>query len=149
MQRSKEKTQSENDVHGAFTPWKMKMKAKLKRTHHSPNQQPSVGPHSKTLTISPIKNNSKGHERRISAYATMNQEYRFSTPPLRNYSLSRNLSIRRSLKYYPKYATQSASESETTQVDIPMIKSSYVTTSDDKSTITVDEIDGESPLTSV
>jgi hypothetical protein len=30
-----------------------------------------------------------------------------------------------------------------------MIKSSYVTTSDDKSTITIDEIDGESPLTSV
>jgi hypothetical protein len=79
----------------------------------------------------------------------MNQEYRFSTPPLRNYSLARNLSIRRSLKYYPKYSTQSTSESETTQVDIPLIKSSYVPTNDDKSTITIDETDGESPLRSV
>lgn len=141
LHRTKEKTQSENDVHGSFTPWKIKMKSKLKRTHHQQQQQsvsplvrhqPQIQSHSKTLSILPIRNNSKDQERRISEYATQNSEYRFSTPPLRN-SLSINPTLRRSLKNYPKYSTQSTSESETTQTDAPMFTSVYLSVDTDPS----------------
>jgi len=136
LQRTKEKTQSENDVNGAFTPWKIKMKSKLKRTHHqqqqqqqpvSPlvRQQPRTRSHSKTLSVLPMRQNSNDQERRISEYATQNPEYRFSTPPLRN-SLSINPTLRRSLKHYQKYSTQSTSESETTQNDTSAFTSIYV-----------------------
>jgi hypothetical protein len=152
MQRSKEKTQSENDVHGAFTPWKIKMKSKLKRTHHhhqhQKQQQYQSRPHAQTLSILPIRHNSNDQERRISEYATMNHEYRFSTPPSRNYSISTNPILRRSLKHYSKYSKQSTSESETTQGDVPMITSIYVSV-DDESTKTVLGTDAQAPLTSL
>jgi hypothetical protein len=149
MHRSKEKTQSENDVHGAFTPWKIKMKSKLKRTHHRQNQPPSQQhhqsrPHSKTISISPIRYNSNDRERRVSEYGSMNPEYRFSTPPVRNFSVSTNPTLRRSLKHYPKYSTQSTTESETTQGDLPMITSIYVSVDGEESTKAILETDGQS-----
>jgi hypothetical protein len=128
MHRSKEKTQSENDVFGAFTPWKIKMKSKLKRTHHH-HTQPR--PHSNTLSILPLQHNSNDQERRISDYATKNFEQRFSTPPSRNY-VATNPTLRRSLKYCQKYSTQSTTESETTQGELPMITSIYVSAEDDE-----------------
>ncbi len=150
MYRTKEKTQSENDVHGAFTPWKIKMKSKLKRTHHHP-QHPTyqARPHSHTLSVLPIQHNSKDQERRISEYVSMNDEYRFSTPPLRNVSLSTNPLLRRSLKHYPKYSTQSTTESETTQGDLPIITSIYVSVDDDESVKKIIQTDGQSPFTSL
>jgi hypothetical protein len=147
MHRSKEKTQSENDVHGSFIPWKIKMKSKLKRTHHQ--QQYPIRPHSNTLSILPIRHNSNDQDRRISDYATMNNEYRFSTPPLQNSTLLINPLLRRSLKRHPKYSTQSTSESETTQGDLPMITSICVSVDDDETTRTLLETDTQSPITSL
>jgi hypothetical protein len=118
------------------------MKSKLKRTHHQ-NQQPR--PHSKTLSLLPIRQNSNDQERRISDYATKNSEQRFSTPPSRNYTITTNPLLRRSLKHYQKYSTQSTSESETNQGDIPLITSTYVSTEGDDSTKTT----AQSPLTSL
>jgi len=156
IHRTKEKTQSENDVHGAFTPWKIKMKAKLKRTHHQNQQSPpqqqqqcQARPHANTLSILPIRQISNDQERRISEYASMNQEHRFSTPPLRNCSISINPTFRRSLKHYTKYSTQSTIESDTTQCDLPMIASIYVSAEDDETTKKILENDGQSPLTSL
>jgi len=153
MHRPKEKTQSENDVHGAFTPWKIKMKAKLKRTHHHNQQQQQqkyqARPHANTLSILPIRQNSNDQERRISEYASTNQEHRFSTPPSRNCSIPINPQFRRSLKHYAKYSTQSTTESEPTLGDLPMITSVYVSTDDDESTKKILENDGQSPLTSL
>lgn len=155
VHRSKEKTQSENDVHGAFTPWKIKMKSKLKRTHHHHTQQQQqqqqhhTRPHAQTLAILPGRYNSNDQERRISEYAIMNQEYRFSTPPSRNCSISINPTFRRSLKNYPKYSTQSTSESETTQGDLPMIASIYVSIDNDETLKTAHETDEKTPLTSL
>jgi hypothetical protein len=133
MQKNKEKTQSENDVHGSFTPWKIKMKSKLKRTHHH-QQQSQVQPN--ILSIVPIRQHSKEYERRVLEYATVHNEYRFSTPPLRHISSSITPTSRRSLRYYPKYLTQSTSESETTQGELPMITSIYVSADDDEPTKT-------------
>jgi hypothetical protein len=152
MHRPREKTQSENDVHGSFTPWKIKMKLKLKRTHHNHQQQQQqqyvqARPHSNTLSVVSTHQNSNDHERRISEYATMNNEYRFSTPPLRNYSFSTAPTLRRSLKHYPKYATQSTSESETTQGDPTLMTSIYVSADDDESAKTITETSREPSLT--
>lgn len=156
MNRSKEKTQSENDVHGAFTPWKIKMKSKLKRTHHHQQVQQSpqlqhypTRPHSNTLSVLPSRHNSNDQERRISDYASMNSEYRFSTPPLRNSTVSMNPSPRRSLKHYPKYSTQSTTESEPVPGDLPMITSVYVSIDDDETKKTILETDSSTPLTSL
>lgn len=139
--RSKEKTQSENDVHGAFTPWKIKMKSKLKRTHHRPTPQPSEPlpnrAQKRANSILPVRFYSNDHERRVSAYATLHPEYRFSTPPTRNASISMTPSSRRSLIHYPKYSTQSTSESEATQSDLPKITNIYVSVDDDDSTARV------------
>lgn len=126
MQRQREKTQSENDVHGAFHPWKIKMQSKLKRTHHhdhrrrqeqqqqqeerllsSPTSPPRT--HTNTLAILPVRQNSN------------EQESRFPSPsssPMGSYRTTP--SFRRSLVDYPKYSTQSTSESETTQ-DLPIL----------------------------
>ncbi|CAF0746395.1 unnamed protein product [Adineta steineri] len=155
MQRTKEKTQSETDVHGSFTPWKIKMKSKLKRTHHhhqqnqpqQQQQQQQTREYSNTLSTLPTPDKSNEHGRRVSEYGTRKQEYRFSTPPLRYYSLSRHQSMRRSLKHYPKYSTQSTTESETTtQGETSMMMTNmYTSPNDNKSTKTIDEIDGESP----
>ncbi|UJR28807.1 hypothetical protein I4U23_010031 [Adineta vaga] len=144
IQRSKEKTQSENDVHSAFTTWKIKMKSKLKRTHHRQTQPVDCPVHSMSST--PDNNNE--YHRRVSEYKTMKQEYRFSTPPSRCYSLSRNPSVRRSLKHYQKYSTQSTTESEPTQGDSSQMTSIPISTNDNKSTKTIDEIDGESTVIS-
>jgi hypothetical protein len=146
-QRTKEKTQSENDVHGAFTPWKIKMKSKLKRTHHQQNPSPQhqTRPHSHTLSIFPIRHNSNDRERRVSEYATMTHEYRFSTPPLGHSSLSISPTSRRSLKHYPKYSTQSTMESEIAQADSPIITNIYISTDSDESAKTTPKTDGQSP----
>lgn len=128
------------------------MKSKLKRTHHhqtQQQQQQQVRTHAKTLSILPVRHISNDQERRISDFASMNQELRFSTPPARNYSMSINPTLRRSLKNYPKYSTQSTSESETTASDLPMIASIYVSIDNDETTKTILENDGKSPLTSL
>jgi len=140
--RSKENTQSENDVHGAFTPWKIKMKSKLKRTHHrqtprQPEQTPSNRSQTRANSILPVRFYSNDHERRVSAYATMNHEQRFSTPPTRNSSISITPTYGRSLKYYPKYSTQSTTESETAQSELPKITSIFVSVDDEDSVATV------------
>ena len=148
VQRPKEKTQSENDVHGAFTPWKIKMKSKLKRTHHRPPSKqlepPRPQSHSRTLSFLSARHYSNDGERRVSEYATSNQEQRFSTPPPRNLSVSTTPIFRRSLRNYPKYLTQSTSESEATPVDLPSI---FVSVDDDTSTATVIENDEQASLT--
>ncbi|CAF1152515.1 unnamed protein product [Adineta ricciae] len=149
FQRNKEKTQSENDVHGAFTSWKIKMKSKLKRTHHRHTQPSTPHTHSSALSVVPPSDNSNERERRVLEYKTTKQELRFSTPPLRYYSFSRNPSARRSLKHYPKYSTQSTTESETTQFDSPHTTSIYIPTNDNKFKKTIDEIDSESAITPV
>jgi hypothetical protein len=123
------------------------MKSKLKRTHHQ--QQYPIRPHSKTFSILPIRHNSNDQDRRISEYATMNNEYRFSTPPLRNSTLSINPLLRRSLKHHPKYSTQSTSESKTTQSDLPMITSIYASVDDDETTRTILDIDAQPSITSL
>lgn len=151
VHRTKEKTQSENDVHGAFTPWKIKMKSKLKRTHHrSPSKQldpPQPRTPSRTLSFLSARYYSNDRERRVSEYATSNQDQRFSTPPSRNLSVSTTPIFRRSLKHCPKYLTQSTSESEANQVDLPMIASIYVSVDDDTSAATVIESDEPASLT--
>ncbi|CAF4577995.1 unnamed protein product, partial [Rotaria sp. Silwood1] len=151
MHRTKEKTQSENDVHIAFIPWKIKMKSKLKRTHHRnyPQQQQLIRPHSNTVSILPIQQNSNDQERRISDYARMNHEYRFSTPPSRNCPLTTTLPFRRSLRHYPKYTTQSTTESETTQNDLPMITSIDVSVNNDEATKTIVQTDTPYQLSSL
>ena len=122
MQRSREKTQSENDVHGAFYPWKSKMKSKLKRTHQ---RHHIMRPHANTVTTIPIRNNS--NERSFD-HPSITREFRYSTPASRTVSAAITPSTRRSLIHYPKYSTQSTSESEATQGEIPMITSIYVAT---------------------
>ncbi|CAF1241796.1 unnamed protein product [Rotaria sp. Silwood1] len=152
MHRTKEKTQSENDVHIAFIPWKIKMKSKLKRTHHRnypQQQQQLIRPHSNTVSILPIQQNSNDQERRISDYARMNHEYRFSTPPSRNCPLTTTLPFRRSLRHYPKYTTQSTTESETTQNDLPMITSIDVSVNNDEATKTIVQTDTPYQLSSL
>ena len=156
MHRPKEKTQSENDVHGAFAPWKIKMKSKLKRTHHPQQQQQQQQrqqqqhqfegrPYAHTLSISPPRQNSNEHGRRISEYAAMSEQYRFSTPPPRTLSISTTPTFRRSLKNCQKYSTQSTSESEATQGDLPVITSTFFSTDDDESAVTVLEKSGKTP----
>lgn len=157
-QRAKEKTQSENDVYIAFLPWKIKMKSKLKRTHHHSNQQQPQQqqqhqqhyhyqgrPHSNTLSVVPLRQNSNDQDRRIADYARMNEEYRFSTPPPRNQLLATGTTIRRSLRHFPKYTTQSTTESESTQCDLLMITSTDVSNNDDESTKVTVHTDVQNP----
>ena len=147
LNRTKEKTQSENDVHGAFTPWKIKMKSKLKRTHHQPEEQPPETPvKSRTPLLPPKRYHSKDHERRASEYAIKNTEQRFSTPPLRNTTTLPNSTFRRSLKHYPKYSTQSITESEIASNDVPKITSVLVSTDDDDSESTIIAKDRQASL---
>ena len=55
MRRQGEKTQSENDVHGAFHPWKLKMQSKLKRTRQrTETLPPPPRPHLHTLASAPV-----------------------------------------------------------------------------------------------
>ncbi|CAF3782471.1 unnamed protein product [Rotaria magnacalcarata] len=156
MQRTKEKTQSENDVHIAFIPWKIKMKSKLKRTHHhhSCQQQPQTRPHSNTFSILSLRQNSNDQERRIAEYVKMNNEYRFSTPPppsssssssSYNRPLEKKSAIRRSLRHFPQYATQSTTESEPTQTDLPMITSIDLSNNNDELAKTIIQTDVISP----
>ena len=106
---------------------KSRWNRKLKRTHHrSPSKQldpPQPRTHSRTLSFLSARYYSNDRERRVSEYATSNQEHRFSTPPSRNLSVSTTPIFRRSLKNCPTYSTQSTSESEANQVDLPMIAS--------------------------
>lgn len=115
--KKKDKTRSENDVHGALTPLKLKLKSKPKR---------QLRPHSNTLSILPLCTNSPEYDR----HSVIIQRENFS----------RTLSpiIRRSLRSYPKYSTQSTSESETTP-DIPLITNIYISTDDDESSKTIIE----------
>jgi hypothetical protein len=118
--KKKDKTRSENDVNGALTSIKMKMKLKSKRTNIQQYRS-----HSNTLSILPIKpnnNNNTDYDRRITT-PKENSSY---------YSRSTNSVVRRSLKLYPKYSTQSTTESETTQ-DLPLITSIFISTDDDES----------------
>ena len=124
------------------------MKSKLKRTHHHHPQSNPIRPHANTFSLLPLRQNSNDQERRISEYAAKNNEYRFSTPPSRNYSLSIQPSLRRSLKHYPKYSTQSTTESETTQGDQPVLTSIQVLADDDELAKTKIDSSDQSPLIS-
>jgi len=98
------------------------MKSKSKRTN---NQQ--YRPHSNTVSILPIRtSNNNDYDRRILEYVTTQKENSSY------YSKSANSVLRRSLKFYPKYSTQSTTESETTQ-DLPLITSIFISTDDDES----------------
>jgi len=123
--KKKDQTRSENDVNGALTSLKIRMKSKSKRTN---NQQ--YQPHSNTFSILPIRtsnnNNNNDYDQRILEYVTTEKENSSS------YSKSTNPVLRRSLKFYPKYSTQSTTESETTQ-DLPLITSIFISTDDDES----------------
>ncbi|CAF3520327.1 unnamed protein product [Rotaria socialis] len=149
MQRTKEKTQSENDVHIAFIPWKIKMKSKLKRTHHhhhSYQQQPQTRPHSNTFSILSLRQNSNDQEQRIAEYVKMNDEYRFSTPSSSyNRPVEKNPTIRRSLRHFPQYTTQSTTESDPTQNDLPMITSTNLSNNNDELAKTIIQTDLISP----
>lgn len=119
--RTKEKTQSENDVHGAFTPWKMKMKSKLKRTNlrqQKQQEQNEGSTKARAFSMFPVRCVSNDQERRISEYAMTNSNFRFSSPPIGSLSAAPNRILRRSLKHYPKYSTQSTSESEANNIDL-------------------------------
>jgi hypothetical protein len=122
MFKKKNKTQSENDVYGTLTPLKMKMKSKSKRTYTE-----QYRPHSKTLSNVPLRTTNIDYDRRLLEYVTMQKENSSSLyhPPRSTAPL-----VRRSLKNYPKYSTQSTSESEPTQ-DSPLIKSIYKSTDDE------------------
>ena len=111
MQRHREKTQSENDVHGSFHPWKIKMKAKLRRTHH---HQQQLRPHSNTLAILPTQQNSADRDRPMTDLIAVHSDQRYSTPVSHSHSRATTPTVRRSLIHYTKYSTQSTSESETT-----------------------------------
>lgn len=110
MQRQREKTQSENDVHGSFHPWKIKMKAKLRRTHHHQQSRP----HSNTLAVLPTQQNSVDRDRPMSDLIALHSDQRYSIPVSHNLSRATTPTVRRSLIHYTKYSTQSTSESETT-----------------------------------
>jgi hypothetical protein len=129
MHRIKEQTRSENDVHGAFTPWKIKMKSKLKRTHHAQQTATHEQSQRRTFSILPARYSSNDQQRRVSEYATINREYRFSTPPPRNASVSMAATYRRTFKHRSHYSTQS--ENEHVQVDPSLMTNIYVSIDDD------------------
>lgn len=113
--KKKDKTQSENDVHGSLTPLKLKFKSRSKR----PFRQ-----HSNTLSILSHRVNSPEVDRHS---VIIQRECSSRTPsPL----------IRRSLKFYSSSATESTTESDTTQ-DMPLITNIYISTDDDESTKTI------------
>jgi len=130
MLKKKHKTRSENDVHGALTPSKTKIKTKSKRTD---NQQ--YRPHANTLSALPIRTNSNNYDRRVLEYVTVQKENQSSS---HFYSRATNPGVRRSLKHYPKHLSQSTSENETTH-DLPLITNIYITTDDAESSKTIIE----------
>jgi hypothetical protein len=117
MLKKKDQTRSENDVHAGLTSLKFKMKIKSKCT------QQQFRPHANTLSILPQLTNSNDRERRISEYVNTEKENQSS--PL----------VRRTLIHYPK----SSIESETVQVDPPLMTSVLISTDDDESSKTVIE----------
>ncbi|CAF0826337.1 unnamed protein product, partial [Didymodactylos carnosus] len=90
--RHKEKTQSESDVHGKFIPWKIKMKSKLKRT-------PVNKQHGKKL----IHNDSSFDSQTQYVSTAPTVPIGFLNPV----AIQTTKTLRRSLKHYPKYSTQS------------------------------------------
>ena len=103
--KKKDKTRSENDVHSVLTTLKSRMRPKSKCI------QQQSRPHSHTFSILPQRTNSNNeHDRRL----IENQ-----SSPL----------IRRSLINYPKFSI----ESESTQVDSPVIANVFISTDEDES----------------
>ncbi|CAF1484694.1 unnamed protein product [Adineta steineri] len=142
--KRKDKTQSENDVHGALTPWKMKMISKLKHTH--PQLEQTSRPHANTLSILPYRLHYNNYDRYpLENIPSVNNEYQNTRSIQQHYSVSTTPSIRRSLKNYPKFSTQSTSESEGTQGELATFTSFYIPTNDDKLTETIIELTEKTP----
>ena len=120
-QRHRENTQSENDVNGSFASWKIKMKSKLRRTHH---QEQHFQSHGNTLGIHRLRHTINDHDQRMLDYVTLQNAYRYSTPPVRRLWQMRTPAFEQSLKHYAKSSKQSTTESESTQGDGPMVTSS-------------------------
>lgn len=107
MQKSREKTQSENDVNGAFYPWKTKMKSTMKRT---PYRYRSTRPDTSVILVSTMRNQSSEQDSR-------SVQWPQSDVASRSFSETTSPNDRRSLKHYQAYSTQSTSESESTQTE--------------------------------
>ncbi|CAF0985027.1 unnamed protein product [Rotaria sp. Silwood1] len=142
LSRKKGKTRSENDVNGSFTAWKIKMKSKLKRA--PPHPQHQTCSHSNTFLMSSVGYNCDDQDQHLLEYDNTNNESPHLIQPSDHYATSISPSVRRSLKHYPKYLTQSTSESETTQGEVPATTSIYVSTDEDESAETIIETNGRS-----
>ena len=118
MLKKRDKTRSETDVHGVLIPLKTKLKS----------VQQQFRPHSNTLMmLSERISNTEEHTHHLLESAI----------PMKNPSLSTAPMLRRSLKHYPKYATQSTSESESTQPDSIIMTNTFKSIDDDEVTKTV------------
>ncbi|CAF4506546.1 unnamed protein product, partial [Rotaria socialis] len=114
--KKKDKTRSENDVNGSFTAWKIKMKSKLKRTHHQQHQTRS---YSNTFLISTVRRNSNDGDQSKLEQIFIQNELQNSTQPYACSATPIIPSTRRSLAHYQKCSTQSTSESETMPGELP------------------------------
>ncbi|CAF3081404.1 unnamed protein product [Rotaria socialis] len=114
--KKKDKTRSENDVNGSFTAWKIKMKSKLKRTHHQHHQTRS---YSNTFLISTVRRNSNDGDQSKLEQIFIQNELQNSTQPYACSATPIIPSTRRSLAHYQKCSTQSTSESETMPGELP------------------------------
>ena len=108
MLKKKDKTRSETDVHGVFLPFKTKLKTVKQQFR----------PHSKTLSIIPAEQSSTDHE----------QQQQQPQPIV---SISRP---QRSLKHYPKYATQSTPETDTLSNEPILVRTVYASIDDENDT---------------
>ncbi|CAF4432768.1 unnamed protein product [Rotaria sp. Silwood2] len=143
LSRKRGKTRSENDVNGSFSAWKIKMKSKLKRTHHQPQQQETRS-HSNTLLISSLEHDCNDQDQHLLEDFNTSNESPHSIQSSEHYSTSVTPSARRTLIHYPKYSTKSTSESETTQGELPVTTSIYVSTDDEESAETLIDTTGRS-----
>lgn len=134
--KKKNKTRSENDVNGSFSAWKMRMKSRLRRAHY---QQQKARSHSNTMTMSSIKHNSNDRDQNLLENVIIYNECQNVVQSFDRYPTPVIPAVRRSLKYYSKYSTQSTTESETTQGELPATASICISTDDDESSQTIVE----------
>ncbi|CAF3816160.1 unnamed protein product [Rotaria sordida] len=136
ISKKKGKTRSENDVNGSFTAWKIKMKSKLKRIHHQ--QQHQTRSHSNTFIISSVGHNNNDQDQHILEHVNTNNESPHSIQSFDHNSTSLTSSIQRNLKYYPSYSAQNTIESDTTQGELPVTTSFFLSTDDESAEILTD-----------
>lgn len=127
ISKRKGKTRSENDVNGSFTAWKIKMKSKLKRIHHH-QQQHQTRSHSNTLVISSVEHNNNDQDQHLLEHVNTNNESPHPIQSSDHNLTSLTSSIQRNLKYYPSYSAQNTIESETTQGELSVTTSFFLST---------------------